>query len=34
MTEPLMVRRETQIAASPATVFAFLTDSETRSFRK
>jgi uncharacterized protein YndB with AHSA1/START domain len=26
MTEPLVVRRETQIAASPATVFAFLTD--------
>jgi len=26
MTEPLMVRRETQIAAPPATVFAFLTD--------
>lgn len=28
MTEPLLVRRETQIAASPATVFAFLTDPE------
>jgi uncharacterized protein YndB with AHSA1/START domain len=28
MTEPLMVRRETQIAAPPATVFAFLTDPE------
>ena len=28
MTEPLVVRRETQIAASPATVFAFLTDPE------
>jgi uncharacterized protein YndB with AHSA1/START domain len=26
MTEPLLVRRETQIAAPPATVFAFLTD--------
>jgi uncharacterized protein YndB with AHSA1/START domain len=26
MTEPLVVRRETQIAAPPATVFAFLTD--------
>jgi len=26
MTEPLMVRREIQIAAPPATVFAFLTD--------
>jgi uncharacterized protein YndB with AHSA1/START domain len=26
MNEPLIVRRETQIAASPATVFAFLTD--------
>jgi uncharacterized protein YndB with AHSA1/START domain len=26
MDESLMVRRETQIAASPATVFAFLTD--------
>jgi uncharacterized protein YndB with AHSA1/START domain len=26
MTEPLMVHRETQIAAPPATVFAFLTD--------
>ncbi|MEA2806267.1 MAG: hypothetical protein QOJ17_408, partial [Rhodospirillaceae bacterium] len=26
MTEPLMVRRETYIAAPPATVFAFLTD--------
>jgi uncharacterized protein YndB with AHSA1/START domain len=28
MTEPLMVRRETQIAAPPATVFAYLTDPE------
>jgi uncharacterized protein YndB with AHSA1/START domain len=28
MTEPLLVRRETQIAAPPATVFAFLTDPE------
>ena len=28
MTESLVVRRETQIAASPATVFAFLTDPE------
>ena len=28
MNEPLVVRRETQIAASPATVFAFLTDPE------
>ena len=28
MTEPLMVRREVQIAAPPATVFAFLTDPE------
>ena len=26
MDEPLIVRRETQIAAPPATVFAFLTD--------
>src|SRR5712672_4375109 len=26
MNEPLVVRRETQIAAPPATVFAFLTD--------
>jgi uncharacterized protein YndB with AHSA1/START domain len=26
MTEPLVVRREMQIAAPPATVFAFLTD--------
>jgi uncharacterized protein YndB with AHSA1/START domain len=26
MTEPLVVRRDTQIAAPPATVFAFLTD--------
>jgi uncharacterized protein YndB with AHSA1/START domain len=26
MTEPLVVRREIQIAAPPATVFAFLTD--------
>src|SRR5579864_2419628 len=28
MNEPLVVRRETQIAAPPATVFAFLTDPE------
>jgi uncharacterized protein YndB with AHSA1/START domain len=28
MTEQLMVRQETQIAAPPATVFAFLTDPE------
>jgi uncharacterized protein YndB with AHSA1/START domain len=28
MTDVLMVRRETQIAAPPATVFAFLTDPE------
>jgi len=28
MTEPLVVRRETYIAAPPATVFAFLTDPE------
>jgi len=28
MTEPLMVRREVQIAAPPSTVFAFLTDPE------
>jgi len=28
MTDPLVVRRETQIAAPPATVFAFLTDPE------
>ncbi|HMI13725.1 MAG TPA: transcriptional regulator, partial [Bradyrhizobium sp.] len=28
MTELLMVRRETHIAAPPATVFAFLTDPE------
>jgi uncharacterized protein YndB with AHSA1/START domain len=28
MTEPLVVRREVQIAATPATVFAFLTDPE------
>jgi len=28
MTDPLLVRRETQIAAPPATVFAFLTDPE------
>ena len=28
MTEPLLVRRETQIAAPCATVFAFLTDPE------
>src|SRR6516162_9149731 len=26
MNEPLLVRREVQIAAPPATVFAFLTD--------
>jgi uncharacterized protein YndB with AHSA1/START domain len=26
MNEPLVVRREVQIAAPPATVFAFLTD--------
>jgi uncharacterized protein YndB with AHSA1/START domain len=26
MTDPLVVQRETQIAAPPATVFAFLTD--------
>jgi uncharacterized protein YndB with AHSA1/START domain len=26
MTEPLLVRREVQIAAPPSTVFAFLTD--------
>jgi len=26
MTEPFVIRRETQIAAPPATVFAFLTD--------
>ena len=26
MTEPLVVRREVQIAAPPATIFAFLTD--------
>ena len=26
MTEPLVVRRETHIAAQPATVFAYLTD--------
>ena len=26
MTEPFLLRRETQIAAPPATVFAFLTD--------
>ena len=26
MTEPLVVRRETHVAAPPATVFAFLTD--------
>ena len=26
MTEPLVVQREVQIAATPATVFAFLTD--------
>ena len=28
MNEPLIVRRETQIAAPPATVFAYLTDPE------
>jgi uncharacterized protein YndB with AHSA1/START domain len=28
MPDPLVVRRETQIAAPPATVFAFLTDPE------
>ena len=28
MTEPLVVRRETHIAAPPPTVFAFLTDPE------
>jgi hypothetical protein len=28
MNEPLLVRRESQIAAPPATVFAFLTDPE------
>jgi uncharacterized protein YndB with AHSA1/START domain len=28
MTDPLVVRREVQIAAPPATVFAFLTDPE------
>jgi uncharacterized protein YndB with AHSA1/START domain len=28
MTEPFVVRREVQIAAPPATVFAFLTDPE------
>ena len=28
MTEPLLVRRETHIAAPPATVFAFLIDPE------
>jgi uncharacterized protein YndB with AHSA1/START domain len=28
MTEPFLVRRETHIAAPPATVFAFLTDPE------
>jgi uncharacterized protein YndB with AHSA1/START domain len=28
MTEPLVVRREIQVAAPPATVFAFLTDPE------
>ena len=28
MTEPLVVRREIQIAAPPSTVFAFLTDPE------
>jgi uncharacterized protein YndB with AHSA1/START domain len=28
MTEPLVIRREIEIAAPPATVFAFLTDPE------
>src|SRR6476646_4876459 len=28
MTEPLVVRREVQVAAPPSTVFAFLTDPE------
>ena len=28
MTDPLVLRRETQIAAPPATVFAYLTDPE------
>ena len=28
MTEPLVVQRETHVAAPPATVFAFLTDPE------
>ncbi len=28
MNQPLLVRREVQIAAAPATVFAFLTDPE------
>jgi uncharacterized protein YndB with AHSA1/START domain len=28
MTEPLVVRREVEVAAPPATVFAFLTDPE------
>ena len=28
MTEQLIVRHETRIAAPPATVFAFLTDAE------
>src|SRR5258708_14235220 len=28
MVEPLVVRREIQVAAPPATVFAFLTDPE------
>jgi uncharacterized protein YndB with AHSA1/START domain len=28
MNEPLMLRREVEIAAPPATVFAFLTDAE------
>ena len=28
MTDPLVVRRETYVAAPPATVFAFLTDPE------
>ena len=28
MVEPFMVRQETQIAAPPSTVFAFLTDPE------
>ena len=28
MTEPLLVQREVQVAAPPATVLAFLTDPE------